>query len=130
MTETSPVSFQSATDDPLELRVGTVGRVLPHLESKIVDRDTGAIVPRGTPGELCTRGYAVMLGYWNDDDATAKAIDAAGWMHSGDLAVMNEGGYVSITGRIKDMIIRGGEHISPREIESSCTPTKRSATCR
>jgi fatty-acyl-CoA synthase len=117
MTETSPVSFQSATDDPIELRVSTVGRVLPHLECKIVDPDTGAIVRRGTPGELCTRGYAVMLGYWNDDDATAKAIDAAGWMHSGDLAVMNDEGYVSITGRIKDMIIRGGENIYPREIE-------------
>jgi fatty-acyl-CoA synthase len=117
MTETSPVSFQSETDDPIELRVSTVGRVLPHLECKIVNPDTGAIVPRGTPGELCTRGYAVMLGYWNDDDATARAIDAAGWMHSGDLAVMNDEGYVSITGRIKDMIIRGGENIYPREIE-------------
>jgi fatty-acyl-CoA synthase len=117
MTETSPISFHSRIDDPIELRVSTVGRVLPHLECKIVDPDTGAIVPRGTPGELCTRGYAVMLGYWNDDDATAKAIDAAGWMHSGDLAVMNDDGYVSITGRIKDMIIRGGENIYPREIE-------------
>jgi fatty-acyl-CoA synthase len=117
MTETSPVSFQSDTDDPIELRVSTVGRVLPHLECKIVDQDTGAIVPRGRPGELCTRGYAVMLGYWNDDDATANAIDAARWMHSGDLAVMNDEGYVSITGRIKDVIIRGGENISPREIE-------------
>jgi fatty-acyl-CoA synthase len=117
MTETSPVSFQSATDDPIELRVSTVGRVLPHLECKIVDPDTGVTVPRGTPGELCTRGYAVMLGYWNDDDATANAIDAARWMHSGDLAVMNDEGYVSITGRIKDMIIRGGENIYPREIE-------------
>ena len=117
MTETSPVSFQSATDDPIELRVSTVGRVLPHLECKIVDPDTGVTVPRGTPGELCTRGYAVMLGYWNDDGATANAIDAARWMHSGDLAVMNDEGYVSITGRIKDMIIRGGENIYPREIE-------------
>jgi fatty-acyl-CoA synthase len=117
MTETSPISFHSRIDDPIELRVSTVGRVLPHLECKIVNPDTGAIVPRGTPGELCTRGYAVMLGYWNDDDATAKAIDAAGWMHSGDLAVMNDEGYVSITGRIKDMIIRGGENIYPREIE-------------
>jgi fatty-acyl-CoA synthase len=117
MTETSPVSFQSETDDPIELRVSTVGRVLPHLECKIVDPDTGVIVPRGTPGELCTRGYAVMLGYWNDDAATATAIDAARWMHSGDLAVMNDVGYVSITGRIKDMIIRGGENIYPREIE-------------
>jgi fatty-acyl-CoA synthase len=117
MTETSPVSFQSETDDPIELRVSTVGRVLPHLECKIVDPETGLIVPRGTPGELCTRGYAVMLGYWSDDGATANAIDAARWMHSGDLAVMNDQGYVSITGRIKDMIIRGGENIYPREIE-------------
>ena len=117
MTETSPLSFQSRIDDPIELRVSTVGRVLPHLECKIVDPDTGATVPRGTPGELCTRGYAVMLGYWNDDGATANAIDAARWMHSGDLAVMNDEGYVSITGRIKDMIIRGGENIYPREIE-------------
>jgi fatty-acyl-CoA synthase len=117
MTETSPVSFQSEPDDPLELRVSTVGRVLPHLECKIVDPDTGATVPRGTPGELCTRGYAVMLGYWNDDAATADAIDSARWMHTGDLAVMNDQGYVSITGRIKDMIIRGGENIYPREIE-------------
>jgi fatty-acyl-CoA synthase len=117
MTETSPVSFQSETDDPLELRVSTVGRVLPHLECKIVDPATGVTVPRGTGGELCTRGYAVMLGYWNDSDATANAIDKARWMHSGDLAVMNDDGYVSITGRIKDMIIRGGENISPREIE-------------
>jgi fatty-acyl-CoA synthase len=117
MTETSPVSFQSETDDPIELRVSTVGRVLPHLECKIVDPETSVTVPRGTPGELCTRGYAVMLGYWNDDAATANAIDAARWMHSGDLAVMNDEGYVSITGRIKDMIIRGGENIYPREIE-------------
>jgi fatty-acyl-CoA synthase len=117
MTETSPVSFQSQIDDPIELRVSTVGRVLPHLESKIVDPQTGATVPRGTPGELCTRGYAVMLGYWNDDNATAAAIDAARWMHTGDLAVMNGDGYVTITGRIKDMIIRGGENVYPREVE-------------
>jgi fatty-acyl-CoA synthase len=117
MTETSPVSFQSQIDDPIELRVSTVGHVLPHLESKIVNPETGATVPRGTPGELCTRGYAVMLGYWNDDDATATAIDAARWMHTGDLAVMNGDGSVAITGRIKDMIIRGGENVSPREIE-------------
>ena len=113
----SPVSFQSRIDDPIELRVSTVGRVLPHLECKIVDPETGATVPRGTPGELCTRGYAVMLGYWNDDDATAAAIDAARWMHTGDLAVMNDDGSVAVTGRLKDMIIRGGENISPREIE-------------
>ena len=118
MTETSPVSFQSETDDPIELRVSTVGRVLPHLECKIVDPDTGATVPRGTPGELCTRGYAVMLGYWNDDAATANAIDAARWMHSGDLAVMNDEGYVSITGRIKDMIIRGGNNIYATDVEA------------
>jgi fatty-acyl-CoA synthase len=117
MTETSPVSFQSQIDDPIELRVSTVGHVLPHLESKIIDPDTRVTVPRGTPGELCTRGYAVMLGYWNDDEATAAAIDAARWMHTGDLAVMNGDGSVAITGRIKDMIIRGGENVSPREIE-------------
>jgi fatty-acyl-CoA synthase len=117
MTETSPVSFQSRIDDPIEVRVSTVGRVLPHLESKIVNADTGAIVPHGTPGELCTRGYAVMLGYWNDDAATAAAIDAARWMHTGDLAVMNDDGSVAVTGRLKDIIIRGGENISPREIE-------------
>ena len=117
MTETSPVSFQSRIDDPIELRVSTVGHVLPHLESKIIDPENGAIVPRGTPGELCTRGYAVMLGYWDDEDATAAAVDATGWMHTGDLAVMNGDGSVAITGRIKDMIIRGGENVSPREIE-------------
>jgi fatty-acyl-CoA synthase len=117
MTETSPVSFQSEVDDPIELRVSTVGRVLPHLECKIVDPDTGATVPRGVKGELCTRGYAVMLGYWNDAAGTADAIDRARWMHSGDIAVMNDDGYVTIAGRIKDMIIRGGENIYPREIE-------------
>ena len=117
MTETSPVSFQSEGDDPIELRVATVGRVHPHIECKIVDPATGAIVPRGTPGELCTRGYSVMLGYWNNRDATASAIDAAGWMHSGDLAIMHDNGYVNISGRIKDMIIRGGENVYPREIE-------------
>jgi fatty-acyl-CoA synthase len=117
MTETSPVSFQSAIDDPVGVRVSTVGRVLSHIECKIVDPDTGSVVPRRTAGELCTRGYSVMLGYWNDPDATAQAIDAAGWMHSGDLAIMNEDGYVSISGRIKDMIIRGGENVYPREVE-------------
>jgi fatty-acyl-CoA synthase len=117
MTETSPASFQSRIDDPIEVRVSTVGRVLPHLESKIVNPDTGATVPRGTPGELCARGYAVMLGYWKDDDATAAAIDEARWMHTGDLAVMNDDGSVAVTGRLKDLIIRGGENISPREIE-------------
>jgi fatty-acyl-CoA synthase len=117
MTDTSPVSTQSAHDDPLEARVSTVGRVHPHVEIKIADPETGAIVPRGVPGELCTRGYGVMLGYWRNDEATAAAIDAAGWMHTGDLATMNELGYVNIVGRIKDMIIRGGENVYPREIE-------------
>jgi fatty-acyl-CoA synthase len=117
MTETSPVSFQSRTDDPIDRRVSTVGRVHPYVESKIVDPDTGAVVELGTPGELCTRGYSVMLGYWDNPEATAGAIDEAGWMHTGDLAVMDEEGYVNIVGRIKDMIIRGGENIYPREIE-------------
>jgi fatty-acyl-CoA synthase len=117
MTETSPVSFQSEVDDPIDVRVSTVGHVHPHLECKIVSPDTGSVVPRGTPGELCTRGYSVMLGYWDNADATASAIDAAGWMHTGDLAVMRDDGYVNITGRITDMIIRGGENIYPREIE-------------
>jgi fatty-acyl-CoA synthase len=117
MTETSPVSTQSARDDPLEKRVSTVGRVHPHVEVKIIDPERGAIVPRGTPGELCTRGYSVMLGYWNNAEATQEAIDAARWMHTGDLATMDDAGYVNIVGRIKDMIIRGGENIYPREIE-------------
>ena len=116
MTETSPVSFQSGRDDPLERRVSTVGRVQPHCEVKIVDTD-GGIVPRGTPGELCTRGYSVMLGYWGDEAKTAEAIDAAGWMHTGDIATIDEAGYCNIVGRIKDMVIRGGENIYPREIE-------------
>jgi fatty-acyl-CoA synthase len=117
MTETSPVSTQSATDDPLDKRITTVGRVHPHVEIKIVDPATGQIVPRGTSGELCTRGYSVMLGYWNDEAATRLAIDAAGWMHTGDLATMDAEGYVNIVGRIKDMIVRGGEKIYPRELE-------------
>ena len=117
MTETSPVSFQSAVDDPIDARVSTVGRIHPHLECKIVSPDTDAVVTRGAPGELCTRGYAVMLGYWDNPDATAAAVDAAGWMHTGDLAVMQDDGYVNIVGRIKDMIIRGGENVYPREIE-------------
>jgi fatty-acyl-CoA synthase len=117
MTETSPVSTQTAVDDPVAKRVSTVGRVHPHVEVKIVDPDTGEIVPRGTPGEQCTRGYSVMLGYWADEEATANAIDRDGWMHTGDLATMDRDGYVSIVGRIKDMIIRGGENIYPREIE-------------
>ncbi len=117
MTETSPVSTQSSVDDPVDKRVTTVGRVHPHLEIKVVDPATGRIVPRGTPGEQCTRGYSVMLGYWDDDEATRDAIDPAGWMHTGDLAVMDDEGYVSIVGRIKDVIIRGGENIYPRELE-------------
>ncbi|MFG0683864.1 AMP-binding protein [Pseudomonas sp. WSY_20] len=116
MTETSPVSLQTGPDDDLELRVTTVGRTQPQLESKIIDPQ-GATVARGETGELCTRGYSVMLGYWDNPEATASAIDAAGWMHSGDLAVMDEAGYVRIVGRNKDMIIRGGENIYPREIE-------------
>jgi fatty-acyl-CoA synthase len=117
MTETSPVSFQSLRDDDIDRRVSTVGRVHPHVECKIIDAETGRLLPRGTSGELCARGYSVMLGYWNDADATAAAIDQTGWMHTGDLAVMDANGYVSIVGRIKDMIIRGGENIYPREIE-------------
>jgi len=117
MTETSPVSTQTAVDDSLERRCGTVGRVMPHLEIKIVDPVSGRVVPRGTPGEFCTRGYSVMLGYWNEPDKTAEAIDRAGWMHTGDLAVMDDAGYSNIVGRIKDVIIRGGENVYPREIE-------------
>jgi len=117
MTETSPVSTQSLTTDSVERRVSTVGRVHPHLEIKVVSPETGAIVARGTPGEFCTRGYSVMLGYWNDPAATRASIDEARWMHTGDLATMDADGYVKIVGRIKDMIIRGGENIYPREIE-------------
>ena len=116
MTETSPVSFQSGTDDPVDRRVSTVGRIQPHCEVKIVDSD-GVIVPRGMPGELCTRGYSVMLGYWDDEEKTREAIDAGGWMHTGDLATIDEEGYCKIVGRIKDMVIRGGENLYPREIE-------------
>lgn len=117
MTETSPVSTQTRTDDPLERRVGTVGRAGPHLEIKVVERDTGQTVPRGVSGEFCTRGYSVMSGYWNDPAKTAEVIDPEGWMHTGDLAAMDDCGYVQITGRIKDIVMRGGENISPREIE-------------
>jgi fatty-acyl-CoA synthase len=117
MTETSPVSTQTRVDSPLEKRVGTVGLVGPHLEIKIVDPTTGQVVPVGQPGELCTRGYSVMLSYWNNPEATTNAIDAARWMHTGDLATLDEDGYVNIVGRIKDMIIRGGENVYPREIE-------------
>ncbi|MEX2479988.1 MAG: AMP-binding protein [Gammaproteobacteria bacterium] len=116
MTETSPVSFQSSTDDPLDKRVSTVGRIHPHVQVKIVDAE-GRVVPRGERGELCTRGYSVMRGYWNDAEKTADAIDAAGWMHTGDLAVIDTEGYCNIVGRVKDMIIRGGENVYPREIE-------------
>ncbi|OIJ96159.1 AMP-binding protein [Streptomyces sp. MUSC 14] len=117
MTETSPVSLQTRVEDDLEHRTATVGRVLPHLEVKIVDPATGMTRPRGTAGELCTRGYSVMLGYWNEPEKTAEAVDAGRWMHTGDLATMRDDGYVEIVGRIKDMIIRGGENIYPREIE-------------
>src|SRR4051794_9305780 len=117
MTETSPLSTQTAPDDPPEKRIATVGRVHPHVEVKVVDPQTGTIVARGTPGEQCTRGYGVMLGYWGDPEATRRAIDTDGWMHTGDLAGMDDDGYLSIVGRIKDMIIRGGENIYPREVE-------------
>ncbi|MFI0449026.1 AMP-binding protein [Actinomadura sp. 6N118] len=117
MTETSPVSTQTRADDSVDRRVSTVGTVHPHLEIKIVDPETGVTVPRGTPGEFCTRGYSVMLGYWREPEKTVEAIDQARWMHTGDLAVMDEHGYVNITGRIKDMVIRGGENVYPREIE-------------
>lgn len=116
MTETSPVNFQTRIDAPLERRVSTVGQVLPHTEAKIIDLD-GRIVPVGETGELCVRGYLVMLGYWNDEERTQEAIDKAGWMHTGDLATMDAEGYVNIVGRIKDMVIRGGENVYPREIE-------------
>jgi fatty-acyl-CoA synthase len=116
MTETSPVSFQSAVDDPLERRVSTVGRIHPHVEVKIVDLE-GKIVPRGERGELCTRGYSVMLGYWDEPTKTGEVLDRNGWMHTGDLAVIDNEGYCNIVGRIKDMVIRGGENLYPREIE-------------
>ncbi|HTU97417.1 MAG TPA: AMP-binding protein [Solirubrobacteraceae bacterium] len=117
MTETSPVSAQTAFDDPVEKRVGSVGRVHPHVEVKVVDPEGGATVARGEAGELCTRGYSVMAGYWNDTERTAEAIDADGWMHTGDLATMDGEGYVNIVGRSKDMVIRGGENVYPREVE-------------
>ena len=117
MTETSPVSFQTATDDPLDKRVSTVGRIQPHVECKIID-ETGTTVTPGVQGELCTRGYSVMKGYWGDEERTAVSIDADGWMHSGDLAIMDEEGYCNITGRLKDMLIRGGENVYPAEVEN------------
>jgi len=116
MTETSPVSFQSSTDDPLDRRVSTVGQIMPHVEVKIID-EHGQIVPPGETGELLTRGYSVMQGYWGDPDQSAQAIDIAGWMHTGDLATIDEEGYGNIVGRVKDMVIRGGENVYPREIE-------------
>jgi fatty-acyl-CoA synthase len=115
--EPSPVSTQSRTDDPLDKRVATVGQVHPHVEIKIVDPTTGRILPRGMPGELCTRGYSVMLGYWGDAHATHEAIDPGRWMHTGDHATLDEQGYVKIVGRIEDMVLRGGEDIFPREVE-------------
>jgi fatty-acyl-CoA synthase len=117
MTETSPVSTQTRRDDDLDRRTSTVGQVMPHVEVKVIDPATGLVVPRGEPGELCTRGYSVMLGYWDEPDKTAEAVDRARWMHTGDLAAMREDGYVNIVGRIKDMVIRGGENVYPREIE-------------
>ncbi len=117
MTETSPVSTQTATDDTLDRRTATVGQAMPHVEIKVVDPETRRIVPRGTTGEFCTRGYSVMLGYWNDPEKTAEAIDSNGWMHTGDLAVIDADGYANIVGRIKDLIIRGGENVYPREVE-------------
>jgi fatty-acyl-CoA synthase len=117
MTETSPVSCQTRMDDAFERRVSTVGRAGPHIEIKVVDPETGLTVPRGATGELCTRGYSVMLGYWRQEERTAEVVDAARWMHTGDLGVMDDDGYLNVTGRIKDMVIRGGENIYPREIE-------------
>jgi fatty-acyl-CoA synthase len=119
MTETSPVSTQTLPTDSLDRRVSTVGRVGPHLEVQIIDPETGHQIPRNTAGELCTRGYSVMAGYWAQPDMTAEAIDPAGWMHTGDIAVMDDDGYIAVTGRIKDMVIRGGENIYPREIEEA-----------
>ena len=121
MTETSPASFASATDDPIERRVSTVGRILPHVEAKVIDAE-GRIVPRGAAGELLTRGYLVMLGYWDDEEKTREAIDPAGWMHTGDLATIDGEGYCNIVGRIKDMVIRGGENV--------CAPGFACATAR
>jgi fatty-acyl-CoA synthase len=117
MTETSPVSCQTLVDDDLERRTATVGRAHPHVEIKIINPESGDIVERGEPGEFCARGYSVMLGYWRDEHLTREAIDSDGWMHSGDLAVMRDDGYCTIVGRLKDMVIRGGENIYPREIE-------------
>ncbi|MET0757244.1 MAG: AMP-binding protein, partial [Mycobacterium sp.] len=117
MTETSPVSCQTLIDDDLERRTASIGRARPHVEIKIVDLDTGDVVERGQPGEFCTRGYSVMLSYWRDDEKTREAVDPDGWMHTGDLAIMRPDGYCNVVGRIKDMVLRGGENIYPREIE-------------
>jgi fatty-acyl-CoA synthase len=117
MTETSPVSCQTLLDDDLDRRTSSIGRAHPHVEVKIVDPETGEVVQRGQPGEFCTRGYSVMLGYWENAEKTSEAIDPDGWMHTGDLAVMREDGYCNVVGRIKDMVIRGGENVYPREIE-------------
>jgi fatty-acyl-CoA synthase len=117
MTETSPVSFMSRPDDALDRRVSTVGTAMPHVESKVVDPTSGATIPRGTPGEICTRGYLVMRGYWGDPVGTAQVVDADGWMHTGDLGVLDQDGYLNIVGRAKDLVIRGGENIYPKEIE-------------
>jgi fatty-acyl-CoA synthase len=117
MTETSPVSCQTRIDDDLERRTASIGRAHPHVQIKIIDPATGAVVERGEPGEFCTRGYSVMIGYWNDEAKTREAIDADGWMRTGDLAVMRDDGYCNIVGRIKDMVIRGGENVYPREVE-------------
>jgi fatty-acyl-CoA synthase len=117
MTETSPVSAQTRADEDMERRVSTVGLVHPHIEVKVVDPETGLVLPRGETGEMCTRGYSVMLGYWDEPARTADVIDSARWMHTGDLAVMDAAGYLNIVGRIKDMVIRGGENIYPREVE-------------
>src|SRR6202042_1989235 len=117
MTETSPVSTQTSVEDDMERRVSTVGRVHPFVEVKIIDPETGLVLPRGVPGEMCTRGYSVMLGYWDEPGKTAEAIDVARWMHTGDLAVMDDAGYLNIVGRVTDMVIRGGENVYPREVE-------------
>ena len=130
MTETSPVSTQTLPDDSLHHRTATVGKAHPHVEIRVADPETGETVERGATGEFCTRGYSVMPGYWNDADKTAEAIDADGWMHTGDLAVMGDDGYCNIVGRIKDMVIRGGENIYPARSRSSCTRTPTSRTCR
>ena len=130
MTETSPVSTMTRREDDLERRVSTVGTVMPHVEVKVIDPDSGLPAASGAPGELCTRGYSVMLGYWDEPGLTAESVDAAGWMHTGDLATMDDDGYVAIVGRIKDMVIRGGENVYPREIEEFLYGHPTSKTCK